>query len=71
MSITLELEIPDKKNIRQWRLPAGVQSRLQQLLDRQDSGKKLTEAERKEAEGLVELSELLSLIRIRSRRKTK
>ena len=38
------------------------------LLDRQDSGKKLTNAERKEAEGLVELAEMLSLLKLKAER---
>jgi hypothetical protein len=49
-------------------LPAALNERLQNLLDRQDRGETLTESERKEAEGLVELAELLSLRRLRSQR---
>jgi hypothetical protein len=41
---------------------------LQQLLDRQDQGHALTAAERREAEGLADLSELLSLLRMRAKR---
>ncbi len=51
-------------------LPEGVQERLQFLLNLQDSGEKLTETERQEAEGLVELAEFLSLLRLRSQRVT-
>lgn len=47
-------------------LPAAVQARLELLLDRQDRGQPLTPAEREEAEGLVELAELLSLLRLRA-----
>lgn len=47
-------------------LPKAVDKRLQTLLDKQDNGGKLTVQERKEAEGLVELAELLSLMRVRS-----
>ena len=50
------------------RLPPGVNSRLQDLLDRQDQGTPLSPAEKEEAEGLVELSELLSLIKRRAQR---
>lgn len=50
------------------RLPKAVDDRLQTLLDRQDRGDKLSSNERKEAEGLVELAELLSLMRLRSER---
>ena len=49
-------------------LPKAVDKRLQTLLDKQDNGGKLTGQERKEAEGLVELAELLSLMRVRSER---
>jgi hypothetical protein len=49
-------------------LPAGVQQRLQELLDRQDQGTALTPDEWQEAEGLVNLAELLSLLRLRGQR---
>lgn len=62
------IEIPVE--LTHFRLPEGVQERLQFLLNRQDSGKKLTETERQEAEGLVELAEFLSLLRLRSQRVT-
>ena len=65
-SILIELEIPT--NLEQFRLPAGVQQRLQDLLDRQDQGTALTPAERQEVEGLVNLAELLSLLRLRGQR---
>ena len=52
-------------------LPKGVQQRLQALLDQQDSGQKLTPAERREAEGLVEMAEWLSLLQMRAGRKLK
>ena len=51
-----------------FKLPAGVQARLQELLDRQDSGQPLTETERSEAEGLVTLADFLSLLRLRAER---
>ena len=51
-----------------FRLPKGVDERLQDLLDRQDQGKELTTAERLEVEGLVNLAELLSLLRLRAER---
>jgi hypothetical protein len=49
------------------KLPEGVDRRLHALLDKQDRGEPLTEDERVEAEGLVELSETLSLIRLRAK----
>jgi hypothetical protein len=48
------------------RLPKAVNRRLTELLDRQDRGERLTRQERAEAEGLVNLAELLSLLRLRA-----
>lgn len=49
-----------------FKLPSGVQSRLTTLLDQQDAGKPLSAAERREAEGLVETAEFLSLLKLRA-----
>ena len=57
------IEIPIE--LAHFQLPEVVQERLQFLLDRQDAGKVLTQAERREAEGLVELVEFLSLLYLR------
>jgi len=38
------------------------------LLDKQDNGQLLTSAEQREAEGLVDLADLLSLLRFRDER---
>lgn len=64
--VAIKLEVPD--DLARFRLPRGVNARLQELLDRQESGQRLTPAERKEAEGLVNLAELLSLLRLRVER---
>ncbi len=64
--ILIEVELP--ADLAQFRLPEGVNQRLQALLDRQDSGNDLTDAERREAEGLVNLAELLSLLRLRAQK---
>ncbi|MBM3462222.1 MAG: hypothetical protein FJX76_08990 [Armatimonadetes bacterium] len=48
-------------------LPEGVDRRLQALLEKQDGGETLSDDERAEAEGLVDLSDLLSLLRLRAR----
>jgi len=63
------VEIPIE--LTHFQLPQAVQARLQFLLDRQDEGYTLAQAERQEAEGLVELAEFLSLLRLRSTRVTK
>ena len=49
-SVLIELEI--LADLEQFRFPAGVQQRLQELLDHQDQGTALTPAERQEAEGV-------------------
>jgi hypothetical protein len=66
--LTIELDLP--ADLDRFRLPAAVQARLQSLLDRQDTGPPLSDDERQEAEGLVNLAELLSLLRLRAERAT-
>jgi hypothetical protein len=65
-SIQLEVEVPG--DLARFRLPSGVQHRLQQLLDKQDGGSALSPEERHEAEGLSDLADLLSLLRLRAER---
>jgi hypothetical protein len=48
------------------RLPGALGRRLHALLDQQDRGEELTNDERAAAEGLVEVADLLTLIRSRS-----
>ena len=62
--VLIPLEIPTE--LERFSLPSGLNQRLQDLLDKQDSQGALTEKERKEAEGLADLSELLSLLKWRS-----
>jgi hypothetical protein len=62
------IEVPIE--LAHFQLPTAVQTRLQQLLDDQDAGRELTSAERGEAEGLVELADFLSLLRLRSQSST-
>ena len=63
--VVLELDLP--ADWRNFRMPSALDKRLQSLLDKQDDEGKLTAAERREAEALVELSEMLSLMKIRAR----
>jgi hypothetical protein len=63
--VAIELEMSDE--LARFRLPKGVQDRLQSLLDRQDRGIPLTDDERREAEGLVDLAEFLSLLKLRAK----
>ena len=68
MTLTLEVDLP--ADVARFRLPDAVAAHLQSLLDRQDSGQSLTVQEREEAEGLVNLAEFLSLLRLRAERMT-
>jgi hypothetical protein len=66
MTLTLEVDLPD--DLARLRLPTAVAARLQALLDRQDAGTGLSTAEREEAQGLVDLAEFLTLLRMREER---
>jgi hypothetical protein len=66
MTLTIEVDLPD--DLARFRLPEGVDARLQELLDRQDSGTPLSPQEREEAEGLVNLADFLTLLRLRTER---
>jgi putative addiction module component (TIGR02574 family) len=68
MTLTLEVDLP--ADLARFRLPEAVAARLQDLLDRQDSGQPLTAREREEAEGLVNLAEFFTLLRQRAERMT-
>lgn len=65
-NILIDLEIP--ADLEQFKLPKAVDARLQSLLDKQDRGEDMSTAERMEAEGLVNLAEFLSLLRLRVQR---
>lgn len=64
--IDIDLELP--ADLARLALPEGVDRRLQTLLDKQDAGQPLSDDERLEAEGLVDLSETLTLLRLRASR---
>ena len=64
--ITFEIDVSD--TLEDLRLPAGVDDRLQSLLDQLDEHGELSDEERREAEGLVDLAEHLSLLRLRAHR---
>ena len=66
MTLTIEVDLP--ADLARFRLPQAVAARLQSLLDRQDAGQPLTAPEREEAEGLVNLAEFLTLLRLRVER---
>lgn len=62
--VLVEIEMPT--DLERFHLPTGVHDRLHDLLDRQDRGEVLTAAEQAEAEGLVNLAEMLSLLQLRT-----
>jgi hypothetical protein len=64
MTLTIEVDLPD--DLAQFRLPVALAARLQTLLDRQDTGQPLMAPERAEAEGLVNLAEFFTLLRLRA-----
>ena len=62
--VDFEIEVP--ADLARLHLPEGVDRRLQALLDKQDGGTLLSPDEQAEAEGLVDLADLLTLLRLRS-----
>jgi hypothetical protein len=66
--VQLEVELPD--DLARLALPEGVDRRLHALLDKQDLGGGLTDDERLEAEGLADLADLLTILRLRTERET-
>ncbi len=64
--VLVKLDLPE--DLDHFRLPRAVDERLHGLLDRQDRGEELAPGERQEAEGLVDLAELLSLLKLRAQR---
>jgi hypothetical protein len=65
-SVTLHIDLEMPGDLARFRLPEALDRRLQALLDKQDQGEPLTTDERAEADGLVELSDLLTLLRLRA-----
>jgi hypothetical protein len=65
-TIEIALELPS--DLARLQLPESVDRRLQSLLDKQDRGEALSDEERQEAEGLTDLADLLSLLRLRASR---
>lgn len=62
-TVDLKIEVPE--DLARLHLPEGVDRRLHALLDKQGGGTPLTDDEQAEAEGLVELADLLTLLRQR------
>ena len=66
--VTLDVDL--SADFERFRLPGAVAARLQSLLDQQDAGQPLSVQERDEAEGLVNLAEFFTLLRLRAERMT-
>jgi hypothetical protein len=64
-AIHLDLELPG--DLARFKMPAGVNERLTALLDKQDSGQELTDQERREAEGLVDLADTLTYLGLKAK----
>jgi len=63
-TVTVELELPE--DWRALQLPEALHERLQDLLDRQDEKGGLSSQERREAETLVQLVDMLALMRLKA-----
>jgi len=68
-SVMIDLELPSDWG--QFRLPPALNDRLQELLDRQDLAGRLSSRERREAEALTELVDMLSLMKLRAEQAAK
>ena len=69
-TVTVELDLPQDWS--RFRIPPALKARLNDLLDQQDKNGSLSSAERKEAQALTELNDMLSLMKLRAKRaKTK
>lgn len=64
-SVFVEVDLPEQW--RKFRLPPALDERLRELLDRQDRDGKLLPRERREAEALVELVDILTLMKARTK----
>ena len=64
-AVTVQLDLP--KNWRTFRMPHALQERQQELLHRQDQVGRLSCRERQEANGLVQLADMLELMKSRVR----
>ncbi len=67
--VQLTLDLP--ADLARLHLPPAVDARLRDLLDRQDRGETLSEGECSEVEGLVDVAEFFSLLRLRSEQRTR
>ena len=64
MSQTVQLTVPMPAKLARLRFPKALDDRLHFLLDEQGRKGKLTSAEKKEIEGLVQISTMLSILKL-------
>ena len=64
-------QITRPKGLAPLKLPPALHDRLQESLDRQDREGKLSTVERREAKALVELVDMLSLMKLRAQQAPK
>jgi hypothetical protein len=63
MELLVKIELPEEMDF--FRFPEALQARLEFLLNKQDRGEPLSDDERDEAEGLVEMADIVSTLRMR------
>lgn len=63
-TVTVELDLPD--DWQAFKLPPALNDRLQELLDRQDEQGSLDARDRREAEALTQLVDMLALMKLRA-----
>lgn len=63
--LLVTLDVPN--DWKRFKLPSALDEPLQQLLDHQDRDGRLSRAERREAAALVELVDMLALMKLRVR----
>lgn len=64
MSQTVHLTVPMPANLARLRFPKALEDRLHFLLDEQNRKGKLAPAEKREAQGLANLSATLSILKL-------
>ena len=63
-TVTVELDLPD--DWQKFKLPSALHDRLHELLDRQDAQGSLDARDRREAEALTQLVDMLALMKLRA-----
>jgi len=65
-SVMIEVDLPEDRA--RFSLPPALDARLTELLDQQDQAGELAEAQRREADALCELVDMLTLLKLRAER---